>query len=295
MALHYLSGDSIGATKKKAAKKAAKAVKKAAKKETKAAKKEEKKGKPKKVAVISLVAVRTAALTVINLNLLKTATKLARVWVKPGGKDDINRAWVKLGGDVNAIKKAIAKGSKQTISGDDMGVAVETAIAAATPALIILAAIIKKYGAGGDSAEASEFDEGIQLGKETLDGDLDIKKGNVIIPGGGDVGLVPGGGDEPVAGSLGLNPATISCVLPLMISQTISGWEITYPVLYFIGTFINLYCVIGLLFAPFAVGMFGDRLKAIALPYFSVPAEWVFYKPINFINGKVKKFALSRW
>ncbi len=285
MALHYLSGDNsqMGLTFKK--KKAAKPAKPA------------KPTKPKKAAVIGLVPVRTAALAVISLNLLKTGTKLARVWNKPGGKEDLKQTWIKkLGGDPSALQKAIAKGSKQTISGDDMGIAVEATIAAATPALIILAALIKKYAAGGDAAEASEFDQGIADGKQTLADDPDIQKGNLPMPIGVEVGIIkpkPGGG-EPVAGSLGLNPGSISFFFPLLISVMTEGWEVSHPSLYLIASIIMAYCMIGMFVCPFAIGMFGEKLRAVTLPYFSVPAEWLFYKPINFINGKVKKFALSR-
>jgi hypothetical protein len=214
MALHFLSGDDaeMGGKKnkaakqqKKAAKKATHAAKKATKKATKAAKKAAKPHKTKKVAKVALAPARNAALAVIELNGLKLATKLVRVWNKPGGKDALLKKWQNLGGNGDKLKKAIIKGSKQSISGDSMGIVLASALALAAPVIIILAAIIKAFKGGGDAAEASDFDKGVNGAVQDLSNDPSITKEDQTMPTDGVVALVKslGGGGGGTGGGGG--------------------------------------------------------------------------------------------
>ena len=188
MALYYLSGD-IGMAKKtkkpKAQKKAEKKQKKTAKKTAKKnmSKSEKKNMRKKKVAKIALAPSRAAFLAAVNLNALKLATKLARIYKAPGGQAKLQNWWVgKFKGDFNKLKQGIAKGAHETIACDDMGVALETLVATALPIIIAVAPLIKEFRAGGDAAEASAFDQGVNDGKQTLNDGEEFEKFTAEMP-----------------------------------------------------------------------------------------------------------------
>ncbi len=286
MSLHYLSGDidTINGKKKKAKGSSGGGGKGKGGKQPKT--------KKKKVAKIALAPVRAAFLTVTSLNLLRTGTKLARVWQAPGGKDRLIKWWTgQFKGDANKLKQAIAKGSKQTINGAEMGIAVEATIAAATAALIAVSPIIKEFKAGGDKKETAEFDKGITDGKETLANDPDIEKGTAGVPEGEEVGVIKGGAkgkganDGAVEGSM-VSPIGISFKLLLMLPL----WNFTNPILQVILSIVYLYALIGF-FIMVPLTMFGrGKALRIANDYFRIPASWFFSLTNIFSNGYKKIF-----
>jgi hypothetical protein len=265
MALHFLSGDAEMNGKKK--------------NETKP-KGGASKPKKKKVAKVALAPARASFLTVTELNLLNTGKKLARVWNAKGGKDRLIKWWTGIGGDPNKLKKAISKGSKQTISGTQMGVIGTVAISTATALLIAVAPIIKEFKAGGDDKEKSDFDSGVAQGIKDLDSNPDVTKEDQDMPEGADVALVkPKKGGDKVFG-LHTNPISISFFLLMMIF----GLQLTNPILVAISTPFALYALIGFIIIPFSeFGIAGEKFKAISRKYFDVPAQW-FFSLINFFS-----------
>ena len=191
MSLTYLSGDDIGRNKKKSP---AQKQKQAARKENRHKKVEKVKGKvkrvTKKVAKVAVAPARGAFLTLVRLNIMKLATKLVRVWNQPGGKEQLTKFWQGFGGDINKLKQTIIKGSKQQISGANIGVATEAIIAAASPILIALIPLIAHFKAHGSKKEQKEFSEGVQQGKQTLATDDDTPKSEVSMPVNKEVGIV---------------------------------------------------------------------------------------------------------
>lgn len=171
--------DDIGKAKKKRKPKKSKAEKKAGRKRVK-----------KKIAKVALAPARAAFLTAVRLNLLKLSTKLVRVWKKPNGKEMITKFWDGFGGDINKLKAAIIKGSKQQISADSLGVVATTVIATATPIIVALVPIIKSFKAAGSPKEAAEFNEGVDQGKKDLRDDPEIEKGSASMPKNKDAGIV---------------------------------------------------------------------------------------------------------
>lgn len=279
MALHYLSGDDseMGKSSKKAAKKAAR-------KEKHAEKKAERKAKPKKkrVAKIGLAPARNSFLAVTDLNLLKTATKLARTWKEAGGKERLTKWWKGLGGNPDKLAKAIAKGSKETVSGSEMGVAVAATIALATPILIAAAKIFKEMKTGGDAKEQAEFDQGINDGKKTLKDDPDVDKGDVDM-GDKDVAKLKKG--DTTNGALGTNAGSICFLIPMSLMT----FHFSNPILLFFSSFLMLYCIVGWFVIPFSeVGIAGEKVKSITHNYFSIPVK-MFFTVTNFISNGFKR------
>lgn len=268
MSLSYLSGDLDTINGKK-------------KKRSEGGKKP--KGKKRRVAKVAVAPARAAFIVVVSLNLLRMGKKLARVWTKPGGKDRLINWWRKLGGNPDKLKAAIAKGSKQTINGHEMGVVAETTIATATAILIAVAPIIKEFKAGGDEAEAKEFDDGVEKGKKDLEEDPDVEKGDATVPDGEEVGLIKGKkkkGEETKPLSLATNPLTISFFVPLVLASI----HFQNPVFIWIASLVSLYCVIGAVIIPFSeFGLAGDRFAKISRRYFDVPASW-YNSIINFFS-----------
>lgn len=168
MALEYLQG--LGAKKPKKVKK------------TKAQKKEKRKKtfqKIKKVAKVGLAPARASFLLIVNLNALKLATKLAKLY-KADNQKLIN-FWTKLGGKTEALKQAIEKGSKQVLSGSgELGVALEVALATATPLVIAVVKILKDMKITSPTEQAEE-DKAIDEGKEFLEKNPDIEKDKVTM------------------------------------------------------------------------------------------------------------------
>jgi hypothetical protein len=224
MALTYLSGDNYGAIGKKksggggggskrSAKKQARQTKRAPKKQKRAEKKQTRQTKRatkkasgkrgQKIKKVGVAPARAAFLTAVNLNLLKTANKLARVWNKPNGKERLKKFWVdSFGGDLEVLKKAIIKGSKQQISGERIGVATEVVLATATPILIAVAKIFSEFKAGGDQKEREDFDKGVNDAKEELANSPEFESGTADM-GDKEVGVVDNSGGESGGGGGG--------------------------------------------------------------------------------------------
>lgn len=198
MALTYLSGDDIGrkrksggqsGSQKKQARQAKRQQRKAA---TPAEKKAGRKRVFKKVAKVAVAPARAAFLTVVSLNALRLATKMVRVWQQPNGKETLTKFWQGFGGDINKLKKAIIKGSKTQISGDEIGSAsaVTAALATATPIIVALVPIIKNFRAAGSAEEAKEFNEGVDMGKRELAKNESVPKSTASMPKNKDAGVM---------------------------------------------------------------------------------------------------------
>jgi hypothetical protein len=191
MALEYLTGmeNELGKARKKA-------------KKTKAEKKEKRKKVFKKVAKVGLAPARASFLLIVNLNALKLASKLAKLY-KVDNQKLIN-FWTKLGGKTEALKKAIEKGSKVALSGSgDLGVAIEVAIATATPLIIAVVKILKDMKITSPTEEA-ELDKAIDEGKELLEKSPDIEKGSAEMDSDKDVGITKEEGTSE-GGAFGLS------------------------------------------------------------------------------------------
>jgi len=187
MSLEYLTG--LGKAKKKA-------------KKTKAEKKEKRKKVFKKVAKVGLAPARASFLLIVNLNALKLATKLAKLY-KVDNQKLIN-FWTKLGGKTEALKKAIEKGSKVALSGSgDLGVALEVAIATATPLIIAVVKILKDMKITSPTEQAEE-DKAIDEGKELLEKSPDIEKGSAEMDKDKEVGITKDEGTSE-GGAFGLS------------------------------------------------------------------------------------------
>ena len=291
MSLYYLSGDSLGKSAKKTqkqaqkqqkkaekkttqqTKKAEKKTTKAAKKETKAVKKAEKKAAgggivKKTVAKVGVAPARAAFLTAVTLNAAKLATKLARVYNKKGGQEELRKFWTKFGGDFNKLKEAISKGSKQKLSGEQMGVAVEAVLATATPLLIVVATLIKKFGAGGDSAEASEFDSAVDAARSEMGSSDEFEKTEGAMPSNKPVGVVKRD-DEDNTPTQGSAFSLLGVLFKTPILSVFSG--INHPIL----NIISSLCMLGMLLYPFY------QFNILGCKRF---VAWYFDYPINFFT-----------
>lgn len=187
MSLEYLTG--LGKAKKKA-------------KKTKTEKKEKRKKVFKKVAKVGLAPARASFLLIVNLNALKLASKLAKLY-KVDNQKLIN-FWTKLGGKTEALKKAIEKGSKVALSGSgDLGVALEVAIATATPLIIAVVKILKDMKITSPTEQAEE-DKAIDEGKKLLESSPDIEKGSAEMDKDKEVGITKDEGTSE-GGAFGLS------------------------------------------------------------------------------------------
>lgn len=144
-------------------------------KKNKAAKKAKLKAKLKKglkvVGKVGLAPARAGFLLATDMNVLKVAKRLAQAYEEH--PEQIKKFWEKFGGDFDKLKKAINKGAKTNINGirpSEMGIALEAAIASATPIIIAVVKLFKslKTDKEGDDAEDKK---GINdLGTELLTG-----------------------------------------------------------------------------------------------------------------------------
>ena len=205
MSLEYLTGiDELGKPRKRGKVKKTKKsqIRKKTPKKTKAEKKERRKKVFKKVAKVGLAPARASFLLIVNLNALKLASKLAKLY-KVDNQKLIN-FWTKLGGKTEALKKAIEKGSKVALSGSgDLGVALEVAIATATPLIIAVVKILKDMKITSPTEQAEE-DNAIEEGKETLENSPDIDKGTAEMEEDKEVGITKDEGTSE-GGAFGLS------------------------------------------------------------------------------------------
>lgn len=147
--------------------------------------KKKKKGLLKKVAKIGLAPARASFLLLISVNALKLGTKLSKVWNKDSQR--LISFWTKLGGKTEALKKAIAKGSKQTLSGAELGDPFAVAMATALPIVVAIAKILKDMGITTPKEQGEER-ESIEQGKKDLDSDASVTKGEADLPEGAESG-----------------------------------------------------------------------------------------------------------
>jgi len=126
-------------------------------------------GRPSRIARIGLAPARGAFHSAARLNVGKMATKMVRIYNKPGGKEKLKEFWRKFGGKWGSLRKSINKGAKASISADEFGAVGIAAVAAvAAPIMIALTALIKSFKAEGSDAEMGEFEDVIDLGKAEL-------------------------------------------------------------------------------------------------------------------------------
>ncbi len=118
-----------------------------------------------KVAKVGLAPARGAFLTLVSLNALKLAKKLAKGWQKDPEK--IKSFWRKFGGDPDKLKKAIIKGSKTQIQG--IGFALESAIATATPIIVAATKLMKELKVPDEADNnGMSLESAAEQGKQTL-------------------------------------------------------------------------------------------------------------------------------
>ena len=196
MALEYLTGmeNELGKARKK--------VKKSQIKKSKADKKLKRKKVFKKVAKVALAPARAAFLALVNLNALKIANKLAKLY--KADQQKLINFWTKLGGKMEALKKGIEKGSKVALSGSgEMGFAIETAIATATPIIVAITKILKDMKITSPTEEA-ELDKAIDEGKELLEKNPEVEKGSAEMDSDKEVGITKDEGTSE-GGACGLS------------------------------------------------------------------------------------------
>ena len=196
MALEYLTGmeNELGKARKK--------VKKSQIKKSKADKKLKRKKVFKKVAKVALAPARAAFLALVNLNALKIANKLAKLY--KADQQKLINFWTKLGGKMEALKKGIEKGSKVALSGSgEMGFAIETAIATATPIIVAITKILKDMKITSPTEEA-ELDKAIDEGKELLEKNPEVEKGSAEMDSDKEVGITKDEGTSE-GGAFGLS------------------------------------------------------------------------------------------
>lgn len=240
-------------------------------------------GRPSRIARIALAPARGAFLTAVRLNVGKLATKLVRVYSKPGGKKKLMEFWRKFGGKWKGLRKRINKGAKASISNDELGAIGVAAIAAiAAPIMIAVAAIIKSFKAGGGKREKQEFDDVIELGKEELATNPEYDNMTTAFMDGEEVAVMQrpedyeGLDDEEEEEEFG--PAFSFVSLSGFLFKTVFMLcFITFenPVMIVLATIVSSYCLLGVFLLPFQIA--GKQW-----------VEW-YYKPINnFIHALSK-------
>ena len=152
---------------------------KEAKKSIKDAAEEVKKKGGQRIAKIGLAPARASFLAAVNLNVLKLATKLSKLWKKNPGK--IKEFWSNFGGEPDKLKRAIEKGSKQALSGLGEPITLTGALASAVPILIKVFKLFKQEGVDepGDEAKQSNL---VDQAKGILELDNSVEKDNVNLP-----------------------------------------------------------------------------------------------------------------
>lgn len=138
----FLGMDEIGRRKKD------KSGKKAARKAKRKQRKEKRGGSIAKK--ITLAPVRLALFAMMKVNALKIRTKLRQAWKKD--RNAVNTKLVKrFGFKLDNFLKELNRKENEKLSGAEFGVAIETAIATATPALVAIAALLKQLGINPES------------------------------------------------------------------------------------------------------------------------------------------------
>ena len=163
----YLGLDEIG--RRKGGRKVKRQAKRAARKTKRKEKREKRGGSVAKK--IALAPVRLALFAMMKVNALKVRTKLRQAWQKDKNAV-INKIVKRFGFKLDKFLTELNRKESVKLSGAEMGVAIETAIATATPAIIAITALLKqmginpesmakvrgKGGTGGGEGEGSEED-----------------------------------------------------------------------------------------------------------------------------------------
>jgi len=247
--LEYLSDDEIAGRAERKARQSKRKAKRSTKKATRKTKRSTRKSgrksgdRPRTIARIGLAPARGAFLTIMRFNIGKMATKIVRVYKKKGGKEKLQKFWIKFGGKKwKTFTNAVSKGSKQQISADEIGQGMAVAIATATPILIVLAKIFKEFKVN-KKGEEQEFDDIISDGKSELADNPEFETGSAYMPEGEDVALLQyeGGDGEPKGGSfLSVSGFMFKAIFVLMFS------DFTDPVLAVIASIIATYSIVGI-------------------------------------------------
>jgi len=139
-------------------------------------------GRPSRIARIGLAPARGAFHSAVRLNVGKTASKLVRIYNKPGGKEKLKEFWRKFGGKWGSLAKSMSKGGKASISDDELGAVTLAAVAAvAAPIMLALVPIVRAFKAGGSPAEEAAYDEVLEMGKEELATNPAYEKGTAYM------------------------------------------------------------------------------------------------------------------
>jgi len=148
-------------------------------------KKRKKKGFLKKVfkpvAKVAAAPARGAFLVLVSINFGKLADKLYKAYkINP---NKVISFWKKFGGDWNKLKQAIQKGSKKSISGingdPQVGMALQSAIATATPIVVAAIKLFKEIKIKDNPDESGNtLEKAAQDGKQLLaqQGDVETRQ-----------------------------------------------------------------------------------------------------------------------
>ena len=226
---------------------------------------------------------RKAYLAIVSLNVLHQAKRLKRTYDKNPQK--VKDVWANYG-DWEDLRKAMEKGSKQTVKGHGVGVIVTAAMLGLALAIIKhFGDLFKKEGTEGDEKEIKDVENGEAQGEDALLNDRSIPKGTADMPEGKDYGYLHPKGEKgekettdlSFASPLGFCFKTL-LLIPLM--------QISNPILFFIASLISSYCVIGFLFAYPLMQFNFLNLGYLGEKYFS-PLSWIKTKLTNiFSHGK---------
>lgn len=133
-------------------------------KKTKEQRKENRQKLKDKLKGAGLLPVRGAFLVIVGLNALKMADRLLKAYHKNPTK--VKSFWTNAGGDWEKLKSAMAKGSKQRISGNTTGAAVLVAAAAtvalALPLIEQAARMLKDLGVKESAEDDAAMDEELE-------------------------------------------------------------------------------------------------------------------------------------
>lgn len=114
------------------------------------------------VGKVGLLPARMAFLGAVNLNVLKLATRISQAYAK--NPEEVKKFWAKFKGDWSALRDAVNKGAKTSISGTSIGVIGAASVSAAAPIIIAVLELFKKLKSdkGGDTTKDAETIETIK-------------------------------------------------------------------------------------------------------------------------------------
>lgn len=164
-----------------------KAERKAARQERREERKESG-GVLRKVATVGLAPSRAAFLAAVNLNVLKLGNRLAKLYKQ--NPKAFESFWLKFGGTPSELKKAVAKGSGQSLALDP---ATTAAISAALPIITVLLKTLRENRIA-DETTAGEEAEALKTMQQDLNNNPDVPKDLTELPSGTTTGIIKTGG-----------------------------------------------------------------------------------------------------